>query len=141
VTHLGKRDFACDHPRCGRTFGYKHLLQRHQIKFHAADVDRDVSSDDSDVDKKDTYNVDDITGHTYAAKSAHLLASANAVQCPYPQLQGLADSADCTLGSSGCCQFIFTRAYDLRRHLAATHNVTIEKQVVEHWVKQKREAL
>ena len=140
MNHLGKRDFVCDHPGCDSTFGYKHLLQRHQNKCHAAKVDPETSSDDSDIDQ-DAYNIDDITGHTYASKSLHLLASARAVQCPYPQLHELARGGNNLDGSTGSCQFIFTRAYDLRRHLAAIHNVTIEKQVAERWVKEKREVL
>lgn len=39
----------------------------------------------------------------------------------------------------GVCDFVFTRAYDLRRHLRAFHHVDVEKEIIEKWMKGQRE--
>jgi len=37
--------------------------------------------------------------------------------------------------TSRTCEYVFSRAYDLRRHLRAEHDVDVEKDKVDEWVK------
>lgn len=36
------------------------------------------------------------------------------------------------------CEYVFGRAYDLRRHLRAVHGVVVEKEVVDRWALEVR---
>ncbi|KZT74734.1 hypothetical protein DAEQUDRAFT_700735 [Daedalea quercina L-15889] len=179
VTHLGHRDFACS--ACGRTFGYKHLLQRHTAKAHAAipassesgseadtgsgdsrdaqdSTDEDGDSDgQADVSKTTksavTLSIGFITGAAYDARSqARLNSNTRSLQCPFPNLppsfrrnegndSGNAggDSTAPRAGGSQCL-YVFSRAYDLRRHLLAEHEVDLEKEAVDEWVRSAKAA-
>ena len=37
------------------------------------------------------------------------------------------------------CAYIFSRAYDLRRHLKAEHGLELDKEEVDGWVRDWRE--
>lgn len=41
--------------------------------------------------------------------------------------------ADMSMGKA--CDYVFSRAYDFRRHLRAEHGVDAEKDRVDEWVK------
>ena len=142
----------CPHVACGRPFGYKHLLQRHLARVHVErptsnDDDDDADADESTVEAEadvgeptktrgTEMTIDMITGAAYTrCRSIHKL------QCPYPDLSGLftatEDSLDVPAGAEGC-DYAFNRAYDLRRHLKAEHNIVLEKEAVDSWAKRKR---
>ena len=36
------------------------------------------------------------------------------------------------------CEYVFGRAYDLRRHLRAVHGVSLDKDVVDAWARKER---
>ncbi|KAJ7690695.1 hypothetical protein B0H17DRAFT_935848 [Mycena rosella] len=151
ITHLGHRDHACPHESCRRTFGYKHLLQRHLAKYHTASG---TASESSDEDRNPLPNqtaanmdIDGITGNTYAQNAHKKLQAATALQCPYPNLDGLAFvrnvevvSGDGHALAGPACDYVFSRVYDLRRHLKTVHDIAAEKESVDRWVRQPKQA-
>ena len=145
VTHLGKRDFICHHPDCNQAFGYKHLLQRHLTKVHPSQSELELdSSSGDDIAQKAEFDIDTITGQAYAERAEEMVKSAKSLRCPYPHLQSLA--VDLTLpackGSSSSrrnCDYVFSRGYDLRRHLGASHDVNVPKETIDKWVKLQKQ--
>ena len=144
VFHLGLREFVCPHEECGRAFGYKHLLQRHLAKLHENNAqppsNEPAAEQQDDAETSDAFNIDDITGVTYDTRAKEKIQSSRSLQCPHPNLHDLLDSADLssTLGLGKRCEYVFTRAYDLRRHLRAIHGVDTDKNRVEDWVQTHR---
>lgn len=142
VNHLGRRDFVCPHESCGRTFGYKHLLQRHLGKLHKADRAGDETADDSEAGgaadnapQPRDVRIDDITGMSYVRRAQEQLASPRTLCCPFPDLHSLVPGLTQGDGSGKRCQYVFTRAYDFRRHLLSEHGLEVEKNDVYDWVK------
>ncbi|KAJ7497019.1 hypothetical protein FB451DRAFT_1209737 [Mycena latifolia] len=146
ITHLGRRDYSCPHQSCKQTFGYKHLLNRHLAKHHAAQCTASESSDEDRVSppKPPAANmgIDMITGNTYAQTAHKKLKAATALQCPYPHLNDLTFVRNLDVdGRNGyalagpACDYVFSRAYDLRRHLQTVHGIVAEKDSVDRWVR------
>ncbi|KAJ7039136.1 transcription factor iiia [Mycena alexandri] len=134
ITHLGRRDHACPHETCKQTFGYKHLLQRHLAKRHGASSSSELSDEETSrpsAPATANMEIDTITGHTYAQRALEKLKTGKALQCPYPHLTGLAP-----VQTGPACDFVFSRAYDFRRHLHSTHDIVVEKDVVDRWVRR-----
>ncbi|KAH9946789.1 hypothetical protein B0H21DRAFT_877046 [Amylocystis lapponica] len=138
VVHHGRRDFICPHADCQHAFGYKHLLQRHLAK----------SSDSADVTESETqhkaqspipFSIGLITGSAYVSNAQARIHSAKTLTCPYPSLpQLLSDHS--TPVPSASCQYVFSRAYDLRRHLRSEHGIAVDKDSVDDWVKGAKKA-
>ena len=146
VTHLGKRDFICHHPDCDQAFGYKHLLQRHSAKAHPSqpELGLDNPSSGDDIAQKADFDIDTITGHAYAKRAEEMVKNAKSLRCPYPHLQSLTVDLNfptCMESSSSRrnCDYVFSRAYDLRRHLVASHDVNIPKETIDEWVKLQKQ--
>ncbi|KAJ7350372.1 hypothetical protein DFH08DRAFT_108248 [Mycena albidolilacea] len=132
ITHLGQRDHVCPHETCKRAFGYKHLLQRHLAKRHSASSASESSDEDAaffPTPAAAKLDIDTITGNNYAQAASKKLKAAKALRCPYPHLDDLAAVADGLL-----CDYVFSRAYDLRRHLQSEHDVIVDKNSVDMWV-------
>ncbi|EAU91525.1 transcription factor iiia [Coprinopsis cinerea okayama7 len=139
VTHLGKRDFVC--PDCDKAFGYKHLLQRHTAKSHSqnsSDEEGDSESTTSDDEKPN--HIELITGKTYSTQAQLKVSQGKAATCPFPDLEGLVQYRIPNTGDIKPCAHIFSRLYDLRRHLAATHGVRVEKEVLREWMERRKSA-
>ncbi|KAJ7209665.1 hypothetical protein GGX14DRAFT_452499 [Mycena pura] len=141
ITHLGRRDFTCPRTTCGQTFGYKHLLQRHLAKH-------DASSEHSDEDGRPHakpatvhIDIDAITGSTYSQTAQRKVTAVKALRCPYPNLDGLAILPNGEGAShAATCDYVFSRAYDLRRHLQAAHAVVVDKDGADRWVQRLKKA-
>jgi hypothetical protein len=132
ITHLGQRDHVCPHEACKRAFGYKHLLQRHLAKRHSASSASESSDEDATffpTPAAAKLDIDTITGNNYAQAASKKLKAAKALQCPYPHLDDLAAVAD-----GLPCDYVFSRAYDFRRHLQSEHDVIVDKDSVDLWV-------
>ncbi|KAF8629851.1 hypothetical protein AX15_003213 [Amanita polypyramis BW_CC] len=142
VSHLGKKDFAC--LKCGVRYGYKHLLQRHFARQHkqtpgsASDdsggsVDEDARNESPIQERMD---INTITGSAYAKRAQ--VNVRKALRCPYPDL-GPITSENVVLHeeevSRDGCYYVFSRAYDIRRHLRAVHGIEAEKEAVDKWAK------
>jgi general transcription factor IIIA len=136
VTHLGKRDFKCT--ECGKAFGYKHLLQRHAAKLHAhkssSEEERDESTDQEDEDETDD-TIDMLTGKAYATHAHSAVAQGKRFACPYPDVVGL--TQDPLPGTSKACDHVFSRLYDLRRHLDSTHRMAVDKGLLQAWMVER----
>ncbi len=150
VNHLGRRDFVCPLDNCSRAFGYKHLLQKHLAKLHPQEVEESDGDVHDDEEQHETplairtptaSHVDDITGVTYAIRAQKQVTDANCLTCPYPDLEPFSDAGESLqVGPSRGCDYVFSWAYDLRRHLKAAHDVAADKDRVDEWVQiTKRE--
>ncbi|CAK5282437.1 unnamed protein product [Mycena citricolor] len=137
ITHLGRRDFECSHEGCDQKFGYKHLLQRHLAK-HTAPTSSSDDSDDTSPKAPDL-TIDIVTGQAYAHSAEKKLESFQAIQCPFPKLDGLGLVR--VSRSKLTCAYVFNRAYDFRRHLQSAHDITVEKDVATSWVQRHRVSL
>ncbi|KAI0735302.1 hypothetical protein C8Q76DRAFT_711770 [Earliella scabrosa] len=154
IAHLGRRDFVCPHEHCKRAFGYKHLLQRHLAKLHApsgSESGSDNEGEHTDTEPESphmsTMDIDLITGKAYATRAKDAVKQASKLQCPYPELPPLlsTDSSEATSTSTSskrvhACQYVFSRAYDLRRHLQAEHGVEVDREKVDEWVRGEKDA-
>lgn len=153
VAHLGKRNFVCPHEDCHKTFGYKHLLQRHIAKVHRTHSDTDTEFSDNDSPSSPgaeqqgadiPLDINAITGYSYIQVAQSKVAEGRALQCPFPNLHLFNTEVNDTQPSTASfkqmnnCDYVFTRAYDLRRHLRASHEFCAQKDSVEHWVAQKK---
>lgn len=137
VSHLKRRDFVCSYETCNVSFGYKHLLQRHISKVHYTPVE-DNSTELTKTkfvppEKNQGFNIhspiDTLTGKAYAMQSELRIQSQDGLHCPYHILSSTNSSARGVETKPSCseCPFVFTRAYNLRRHLLAMHSLDIDK--------------
>ncbi|PPQ62933.1 hypothetical protein CVT24_006173 [Panaeolus cyanescens] len=141
ITHHGRRDFVCDLSGCGKTFGYKHLLQRHTARFHSSSdpIDASDSSNDETTESEGfAFDIDSITGKKYSQAAENKLKEARALACPFPNLQTFSVDFIPPVSGPSTCQYVFTRAYDLRRHLSTAHQVVADRDIVDRWVKENR---
>ena len=154
IAHLGRRDFICPHEHCKRAFGYKHLLQRHLAKLHtpiepSSDHHHDSGNeaDTTDCDMDVGVDIDFLTGKAYAIRARKAIQQAYKLHCPFsdlpPLLSRKEESGATASGSkrSPRCQYVFSRAYDLRRHLQAEHGLVVERENVDTWVRDEKESL
>ncbi|KAF9453973.1 hypothetical protein P691DRAFT_718388 [Macrolepiota fuliginosa MF-IS2] len=148
VTHLGQRNFKCSYENCPNAYGYKHLLQRHVAKAHGSDDETATEytdnslpvSEDEDKEGDSPLDIDAITGYTYMRAARAKVAEGRALQCPFPELQsftGVGIQPPTAQHKPGC-DYVFRRAYDLRRHLRASHGFTAQKESVEFWVAEQK---
>lgn len=136
VNHLGKRDFICTYPDCNRAFGYKHLLQRHLTRVHVPESEEEDGDESGAENERDAatpqpsvgFSIDDLTGMSYQTQ----VRTTAKLECPYPDVSLLVEES--IAGSSAKCQYVFTRAYDLRRHLKSEHGLDVEKEKADEWV-------
>ncbi|KAL6302221.1 hypothetical protein BKA93DRAFT_737472 [Sparassis latifolia] len=167
VSHLGRRDFVCSHSDCGRAFGWKHLLQRHVAKVHSNDPLNSDSEEDHEASDEaeasgiqaqeqprpeESLAIDFITGQAYATHSREQMNCLKVLKCPHPHLPAIfvVDDTLAPSGSgsrqpessshTGLCQYVFSRAYDFRRHIRVEHGIEVEKEIVDEWVKEQKEA-
>ena len=116
VSHLHKRDFVFTQGGCDKSYGHKHLLQRHAAQVHKPTESSDRSEDDNV--KGVQLDIDGITGKSYLERSAKIRRT---LCCPYPHFPpAFVSGPDLVLSvpdSVVPCEYVFGRAYDLRRHL------------------------
>lgn len=143
VNHEGRRDFVCPHETCGHAFGYKHLLQRHLAKLHTTHTQSDSPSpssegEDSSIETALPFDIDRITGKSYQLQATKELSTSKKLRCPYPDLRTLLPTIPNETAHSDDrqCDYVFSRAYDLCRHLRSEHAVDVEKNAVTAWVQR-----
>ena len=138
-------------------------MQRHQARRHnkdgaeaegdedgeqPADADGESSENERSRRKKrrtqrsqspDTSTINEITGVAYEERAARTEAH---LKCPHPAMEGLPSVPPTEkLGlwdDSAPCEYVFGRAYDLRRHLRAVHGIVLDKEVVNAWARRTR---
>jgi general transcription factor IIIA len=90
-------------------------------------------------------DIDSITGMSYVNHANTRLSASKALRCPHPHLGALlsdpasivggTEMAGADMSTGKACDYVFSRAYDFRRHLRAEHGVDAEKDRVDEWVK------
>ncbi len=84
-----------------------------------------------------TFDIDMITGKKYQDDAWNRLVENKALRCPFPNVPSNFNVEGGQIGSgSKGCQYVFTRAYDLRRHLRTAHALVVEKEPVDDWVRR-----
>ncbi|CAL1696061.1 unnamed protein product [Somion occarium] len=153
------RDWLCDVPGCGKDFkskkaltthnnishlgrrDFRHLAKLHPTEVAAVLVDPVTEDVEDHVETSDAFDIDDITGVTYGVRAKERMQSTRALQCPHPDLQPFLGSIHQALPAGNAkCEYVFSRAYDLRRHLRAIHCLDVEKEIVDEWVRAARNA-
>ncbi|KAG8967632.1 Strongly-conserved Zn-finger binding protein (TFIIIA) [Tulasnella sp. 419] len=141
VAHDKRLDFSCRELGCSQTFGYKHVLQRHIQTCHSKAPLLNPRADEPpfvpeilppepevagplvpikpNVMPAATFSIDDITGKSYNDKAT---ARAKKLVCPLTSAELGLDEDQKQVN----CKHIFSRLYDLRRHLKAIHGVDME---------------
>jgi general transcription factor IIIA len=147
---------VCLHEKCGKSFGYKHLLQRHTAKAHTDSsssnetengVFRDEGSKDTELSALD---IDLVTGKAYTQRS-RVNGAKFSLNCPWPNIDQLDSRATSTfsvassnrvatansgsLPDHAACDYVFSRFYDLCRHLKSEHGFDPERTQLERWTK------
>ena len=91
TVHENVKPFICGFEGCGKTFGYRKVLQRHEM-WHAQPVRRERNKITKSVSV-----VDEIAGTGYEETGRGI---------------------PCTVTG---CEWLFAREYDLQRHLGSAH--------------------
>jgi hypothetical protein len=134
VNHLGIRKHICPYQDCRRAFGFKHLLQRHLARVHS---NASSSGDGGNSSSDDVPALPPSIVPSSAQRNVSKILQPRTISCPYPNLEDLCASSSAVTGAPAC-EYAFSRAYDLRRHLNAAHGVVIEKDIAEKWVRDTR---
>ena len=121
-------------------------------KAHPAITQSELGSDScsspgDDITTKAEFDIDTITGESYAKRAEEMVKSAKSLRCPYPHLQYLTVDvnfpasvpADSSSSTRRNCEYVFSRGYDLRRHLGASHGVDLPKETIDEWVKLQKQ--
>jgi general transcription factor IIIA len=105
----------------------------------------DGEGDDIEIDgiEDGPLSIDAITGKAYAMHAQHQLAhTASSLRCPQHDISiqsaGAGPSSLTLPHTSLPCAYVFTRAYDLHRHLRSQHGIEVERGVVDAWVQAQR---
>ena len=158
VHHHQQRDFLCEREGCGRAFGYKHLLQRHEAKVHRSSSPTTLSDDAVSVSSQPAGGrnaeidfIGELTGKNY--KGRHVAAvtgrtgqnrQRKVLGCPWPHHTFPVDKVEDDMEeveaveADDPCEYVFHRAYDLRRHLLSVHMLRVDKAVLEEWTRTVR---
>lgn len=134
ITHQGLRPFACPVFNCGMRFGYKHVLQRHLSRKHPRGSSESGSgAQDETVGTHNTEEpgaLDLLTGKHYL-KTRNAQRAQRSIPCPWSRLSGSTRPSSASLPGASACSFLFSRVYDLRRHLRAEHGLEVEQGALD----------
>lgn len=88
-------------------------------------------------------DIDTLTGQSYAKRTDVSVAGCKALRCPFPDVGTLVDTAanELEIPMGTRCQYAFSRAYDFRRHLKATHDIDVRKERADEWVKNRKKVM
>ncbi|WFD33948.1 hypothetical protein MCUN1_000776 [Malassezia cuniculi] len=126
--HRGEKPFQCE--LCERSFGYRHVLEKHVEQAHKQGSE--LATEDSVASDSDATPLPHLT-QLIGKRSARRL-----LQCPWGVALG--DTED-------PCPQRFVRLYDLRRHLASAHALslsddeireTLSPEEIEELARKKR---
>ena len=139
MKHLGQKDFVCT--QCDASYGYKRLLQRHLARQHGRTSDKsdesESSADEGDEPGQGKMDIDTITGHAYRKRAEAI--QQKGLRCPYPDVGQISpEKVVAEMEGSEHCDYMFTRAYDVRRHLLAVHGLEIDKETMDRWAEKRR---
>ena len=139
VSHEGSRKFPCTVSDCALSFGYKHVMQRHVERHHSSRQDEASTAPALESSQALGQTISLLTGQDYLQVSSKSKLQ-RVIACPWPDAFG-AENATQAIGpafASSRCAFMFSRAYDLRRHLRSTHGLEVEAEDVNSWVVERK---
>lgn len=122
TAHLNLRPFACPHAGCDKTYGHKHLLQRHISARHRSGshgAQPLIETQPDPAVPEDQVNL--LTG-MHVIETAML--EKKPLLCP-------SESVD----SFSRCRHRFGRIYDLRRHIRKHHGLDVNEEEVRVMLK------
>ena len=99
IAHENEKPFVCGFDGCGQAFGFKKVLQRHELVHTQPALPKERKSKVKVIDL-----VDEIVGTGYEESGRDIICS----------VEG--------------CQWRFTREHDLKRHLASMHGDKSEEE-------------
>lgn len=108
---------------------------------HNEEADAEVSSNEDALPRTNLsrlLDIEEITGKAYADRARQKLSAPRTLQCPFPDLHDLTSMPEGSVRADRRCEYIFTRAYDLRRHLRSEHGEEVNKDAVDAWVNSAR---
>ena len=156
VHHHQQRDFVCEREGCGRAFGYKHLLQRHEAKVHRSSSPTTLSEDSASDQPTGEPNTEidfigELTGKNYKKRHVAVVTGKTGqnrqrkvLECPWPYHIFLVEKVEKEMEvveeveADDPCEYVFHRVYDLRRHLLSVHKLRVDKAILEEWARAIR---
>ncbi|KAF8600465.1 hypothetical protein BDV93DRAFT_525337 [Ceratobasidium sp. AG-I] len=139
VSHDGSRKFPCTVSDCALSFGYKHVMQRHVERHHSNRQDEPSTASTPESSYALGQTISLLTGQDYLRVSTKSKLQ-RVIACPWPDAFGAEDvpqaAGPASVGSR--CAFMFSRAYDLRRHLRSAHGLEVEAEDVNSWVVERK---
>ena len=156
VHHHQQRDFICEREGCGRAFGYKHLLQRHEAKVHRSSSptvlsENAVSDHPTSEPTAEIDFIGELTGKNYRNRRVATVTGKTGqnrqrkvLECPWPyhmfpvgKVEKVMEEVE-GVEADGPCEYVFHRVYDLRRHLLSVHKLRVDKATLEEWARAIR---
>lgn len=134
ITHQGLRPFACPVSNCGMVFGYKHVMQRHLSRKHSRGAsESDLGAQDEALESHQSEEsgvLDLLTGKQYL-KTRTTQRAKRLIPCPWPHMLAANRTSSASVSDKPGCSFVFSRIYDLRRHLRAEHDLEVDQSVLD----------
>lgn len=124
TAHLNLRPFACPHTGCDRTYGHKHLLQRHISARHRSGSHDGLNSLVATQPSDAALPEDQVNLLTGMHNLTTALLEKKPLLCPH-------ESVD----SFSRCRHRFGRLYDLRRHIKKHHGLDVNEEEVRVMLK------
>jgi general transcription factor IIIA len=134
INHEGQRKFACSYQGCSKTFGYKHVLQRHLVR-HSDSLAPMPESHNDEAPASELSAIHYITGQHYPMQAS---TRKKELTCPWPDGLALGRQDSEKELSAARCGFMFRRLYDLRRHLKAAHGFEAETELLKAWATRSK---
>lgn len=130
TAHLNLRPFICPHAGCDKTYGHKHLLQRHISARHRSGSSNTSTAlqptqPSAEIIPADTVNL--LTGMHHVETA---LLEKKPLLCP-------SESVD----SFSRCRHRFGRLYDLRRHIKKHHGLDVNEEEVRVMLKDANKGI
>ncbi|KAL0577742.1 hypothetical protein V5O48_004236 [Marasmius crinis-equi] len=149
--HLLQRHLTKIHPHCSSSGASDSNDESQSDGSDDSSPDDEVSDPEPRPRKEKAtmdMSIDAITGLNYAAQARQKLKGFKALSCPFPNLDQILRSSQAETGASSAsssrassCDYVFSRAYDLRRHLRAQHGTEADKSSIEEWVARRKASL
>lgn len=130
TAHLNLRPFICPHAGCDKTYGHKHLLQRHISARHRSGSSTTATALQPTQPTSDAVPADAVDLLTGMHQVETALLEKKPLLCP-------SESVD----SFSRCRHRFGRLYDLRRHIKKHHGLDVNEEEVRVMLKDANKGI